>query len=1712
MAEVKNTFIQSKMNQDLDGRIIPNGQYRKGVNIQISRSEGDDVGALENVLGTKILTDFGLTDPSYEIIGHVVDLANDIVYVFITDYSDSSTNQSNNNITGQNSAFGLTNKNCFIAFYNNFNQTGGLLVGGDFLNFSKTHPITGVNLVEDLLFWTDNRNQPRKININTALGQPFVLGGAPGYYTNEDHISVAKYYPFECISLLDFVPGQQQWESSMTNKTEQWLPPFCAAKVSSASWGPNTIKLSGEYTNIPFPPSGPQVLISGRSFQNHPTTGQAAKVHWVFPPVGGETQITLDSSLSDVAPDIANNDIVYFQFPNPDYDSIWPGDETFLSDKFVRFSYRFEFDDGEYSLMAPFTQACFIPKQDGYFIGKDVDSTEPADYDTAVEVSKTLIGDEGNAYASSIVEFFENKVQDIGLYIPAPYQNNTQIKFDNLQSEFKVKNIEIIYKESDSTVAYVLDTIKASSGTNPFNLETSSYYKYDYQSRKPWKTLPNSDITRVSDKVPIKALAQESAGNRIIYGNYLDKHTSPDSLTYVVGIDPKGTIPAPHATGFGDKDYYVRKEYQNHTVKQNRTYQVGVVLSDRYGRQSDVILSDVFNEAVNGYGSTIFHPYRSTQDPTITTLPTPDTWPGDIINMIWHQGIPEAPNDNGYPGIYKNNDGTLVDLVFELGDWYGLANNGTTPCGYSFDVYQPTPSGTATASISIQIDTSGQAIPGTVVINSSSGDWLEGGDVFIDTSSTLWPLCAIPAVVPPEGTYSLRAKTLVNQNTLGWYSWKVVVKQQEQDYYNCYLPGILAGYPKDLLANTDGFAAVSFPKGNQYNTSHIVLLNDNINKVPRDLREVGPTQQMFGSSVKLYGRVENYKTAVDFETYNRQFDPETLPDTVVNIGTVSTMELGAKVQAGGSNQAAAPNSYPTATSILMPINFFNGKANPLVAQISTKKEFGYRNSDGFPVSEDDSLGMIPYLAVYETEPVTSNLDIYWETSTGGLISDLNYNILTVDNTVPCDIREPSITWSEADPPGSVISSIFQAVSCAGVDLDNPVDNCTVQLLSVKNLNNDLKTWHFKLEKDPFYNRYWIELSSDPYEGFFLAHNDNNARTWVFTFQVDRPAVTISPILSIPAFSAQYTRTVQVQNAKPNQVGMFAPVPGNNARAEIKNAVFNMTKQYMNYGTDGEETADNPNYVIVGEWQEDNPYNNDPDNAYYSTFGRNYIDPLDCEYVFYPDGNMGYGTGDVGQQDFFPTGRLDSAYHKRKRPSKGYKYPPSPSVSKNFGKYLNRKIKMIKKPGWADYTWDGTFKAYNGASGSVYGTPWSQVNTNRGQELVFEVVRAYQVSAFYPLQIDVAEEDCGAGVDKNQAYAKWSIAEVVFSNDGAGNPTPLVSALPNMGDGKIQTWKWPSGGAGANYPLKDGVRGFGYPPGPVYWNFKKYPSSGWNCINPWPTTGTAFTDPKDVATGGEAEVLQLYGSEVPGHHHYWKDLSDAISVDSAPIKRIWTVDEFRPLIKNGVILSQGVPCTHYGGDGSYLDDYASVPQRGFWYVNDIDLHSDGNSDVEHHIKTVVSLTQATYENNFGYANQGPNNKILEEPCFVIENDPPPALNSGAPQTAVLKTGGDAPIPPGRYVVTVRVTDRTIPNSQYDGWLARNQPIHPATDGLYFEWDIPVIINGPFSNRIVGGDFTWYNISSTGKPRNWSTYSWDTRWDGSGYSNEAPWYLTTGRPFE
>ena len=64
------------------------------------------------------------------------------------------------------------------------------------------------------------------------------------------------------------------------------------------------------------------------------------------------------------------------------------------------------------------------------------------------------------------------------------------------------------------------------------------------------------------------------------------------------------------------------------------------------------------------------------------------------------------------------------------------------------------------------------------------------------------------------------------------------------------------------------------------------------------------------------------------------------------------------------------------------VYFYNQESDPLVAKISTTKQAGVLTPEGYP----DQGGA---LNIYEVEAQKSLLDIFWETSTTGLISELN---------------------------------------------------------------------------------------------------------------------------------------------------------------------------------------------------------------------------------------------------------------------------------------------------------------------------------------------------------------------------------------------------------------------------------------------------------------------------------------------------------------------------------------------------------------------------------------------------------------------------------------------------------------------------------------------------------------------------------------------------
>ena len=94
MPEIKHNFIKGRMNKDFDERLVPNGEYRDALNIEVSTSEGSNVGAAQTVKGNTLSTtkdqnsnSFTLSDNAITVGSHA-DESTKTIFNFIHKASD----------------------------------------------------------------------------------------------------------------------------------------------------------------------------------------------------------------------------------------------------------------------------------------------------------------------------------------------------------------------------------------------------------------------------------------------------------------------------------------------------------------------------------------------------------------------------------------------------------------------------------------------------------------------------------------------------------------------------------------------------------------------------------------------------------------------------------------------------------------------------------------------------------------------------------------------------------------------------------------------------------------------------------------------------------------------------------------------------------------------------------------------------------------------------------------------------------------------------------------------------------------------------------------------------------------------------------------------------------------------------------------------------------------------------------------------------------------------------------------------------------------------------------------------------------------------------------------------------------------------------------------------------------------------------------------
>lgn len=334
--KLSNTFVGGRLQKDIDERLLPKGQYPHAENIRVARSDGADVGAVENVKGNEALTTLSLTNA--KAIGVFTDDSNQLIYWFVT--SDEKDLVLEYDIQNQqlNTLLEATNPD-------------GLL------GFSTDYLITGVTKIingdsdRDLLIWTDDLNPIRKINIKRA--KTYTVDGFV-----EDDISLIKKPPRQA-----------------------------------------------------------------------PTTA-----------------LTYTSTIQ----------------------------ENYIRDKFLSFSTRYKYLDGEYSAPSSFTNYQFAP--DGFDL----------DYQT--------MENEG------MVNLF----------------NAVKIGFDT--GDERVTDIQLLVKESNSNALSIVETFnKSDEGWGD-----SETQFFTFSNSKKYTVLPEDELFRTYDNVPRVAKAMEIIGNRIVFGNYVE--------------------------------------------------------------------------------------------------------------------------------------------------------------------------------------------------------------------------------------------------------------------------------------------------------------------------------------------------------------------------------------------------------------------------------------------------------------------------------------------------------------------------------------------------------------------------------------------------------------------------------------------------------------------------------------------------------------------------------------------------------------------------------------------------------------------------------------------------------------------------------------------------------------------------------------------------------------------------------------------------------------------------------------------------------------------------------------------------------------------------------------------------------------------------------------------------------------------------------------
>ena len=307
--------------------------------------------------------------------------------------------------------------------------------------------------------------------------------------------------------------------------------------------------------------------------------------------------------------------------------------EENLKEKFVRFAYRWKYEDDEYSVFSPFSQVAFRPGK--FEIDLDTGAINGMENQIkAVDIGFNtgprevteidLLYKEDGTSTVYVVESFNKKDRKWANGIVLGEIVENQFTADGETNVFVLADTVEPTTDFPTTVdvggvRLTLDnlfTVTTDEATGVSTLTLAGFpasgalvsvrYKNNakpiqFSSNKLYRALPDSQLGRVFDNVPIKAKTQELIGNRIVYGNYVDRYDLIDVLktfetddagnriltnTRIEEIVPTFSV---KATEVGND--IIESDLGSKSLKSDRDYELGIVYLDNLGRQTPVLTS-----------------------------------------------------------------------------------------------------------------------------------------------------------------------------------------------------------------------------------------------------------------------------------------------------------------------------------------------------------------------------------------------------------------------------------------------------------------------------------------------------------------------------------------------------------------------------------------------------------------------------------------------------------------------------------------------------------------------------------------------------------------------------------------------------------------------------------------------------------------------------------------------------------------------------------------------------------------------------------------------------------------------------------------------------------------------------------------------------------------------------------------------------------------